>query len=329
MIKKFLSVEELIENEVFLRWYHQSNKQTDKEWESWRKESPENEKLFTDAVQILNVIRFPEKEISNEQVNNAWNKLNLRMADRPINEETKVVHMGRHKIWWTAAAALLILISGVYLFKFFNQGQKIATEYGQIAEHVLPDGSSVMLNANSHLKAGHFTEGHTREVWMDGEAYFKIKKTSTKDRFIVHTGKVDVIVTGTQFNVVSRDNKTNVFLKEGSVTLRDLAGNEVKMKPGDFIEIDNDRMTMKPVADKNVLAWKEKKMVFNNTPMSEVAVRLKEVYGVDITVDSVIRTKGITAILPNDDLEVILKALEVSTDFKIEKQQNEIRISPR
>ncbi len=44
-----------------------------------------------------------------------------------------------------------------------------------------------------------------------------VKKTTEKRRFIVHTGGMDIIVTGTQFNVVNRDGERNVLLKEGSV----------------------------------------------------------------------------------------------------------------
>ncbi|MFL9485118.1 FecR family protein [Chitinophagaceae bacterium LWZ2-11] len=326
MNKKFLTVEELIEDEGFLKWFHQSDEQSIQQWEQWKDESPENHALLNEAVQLLSAIQFKEPEISDQQVNDAWYKIDIQLPTQLVSNG-KIISLNRAKKWWTAAAVIIAVGVGLYLFRGAFKGEKLATDYGQIAEHILPDGSSVILNANSHLKTGDFIEGKTREVWMDGEAYFKVHKTSTKDRFVVHTGKVDVIVTGTQFNVVSRDNKTNVYLKEGSVTLRDEAGNELKMKPGDYVEIDHSKMLMKPVCDKNVLAWQEKKMIFDSASLYDVAARLKEVYGVNVIVDSTLKGKIISGILPNDDLDVILKALEISEDFKIARNQNTITIS--
>ncbi len=50
-------------------------------------------------------------------------------------------------------------------------------------------------------------EGTSREVWLKGEAFFHVSKTPTKARFIVHTERFDVVVTGTQFNVMNRAGK--------------------------------------------------------------------------------------------------------------------------
>ncbi len=90
-----------------------------------------------------------------------------------------------------------------------------------------------------------------------GEAFFHVKKTADHRRFVVHANHFDIIVTGTQFNVVNRDDKTNVMLTEGSVTIKKDDGEEIKMKPGDFVELDNNRFIKKEEKKENVLAWKE------------------------------------------------------------------------
>ncbi|MFX8848460.1 FecR domain-containing protein, partial [Acinetobacter baumannii] len=77
----------------------------------------------------------------------------------------------------SAAAVFILAIAGIYYFKYSNGDQNIQTTYGQITEKILPDGSSVLLNANSSIRTSSFHSGNTREVWLQGEAYFKVHKT--------------------------------------------------------------------------------------------------------------------------------------------------------
>ncbi len=85
-------------------------------------------------------------------------------------------------------------------------------------------------------------------------SFFHVSKTPTKARFIVHTERFDVEVTGTQFNVMNRAGKTNVMLTEGSVTLKMQDGKEIYMKPGDFVEINDLEPKVKTAKEENILA---------------------------------------------------------------------------
>ena len=71
-----------------------------------------------------------------------------------------------------------MLIGGAIFWQSSTKEQlKLNTNYGQIAKHKLPDGSEVMLNANSKLCMNKSWEGKgDREVWIEGEAYFHVKK---------------------------------------------------------------------------------------------------------------------------------------------------------
>jgi ferric-dicitrate binding protein FerR (iron transport regulator) len=64
----------------------------------------------------------------------------------------------------------------------------------------LPDGSKVVLNANSKLEYPPGFSNNTREVYLDGEAYFDIAHDPGKP-FIVHTGSISTRVLGTAFNI--------------------------------------------------------------------------------------------------------------------------------
>jgi ferric-dicitrate binding protein FerR (iron transport regulator) len=183
-----------------------------------------------------------------------------------------------------------------------------------------------MLNANTTLNYKNWREGSDREVWVNGEAFFHVKKTAQKTKFIVHTGNFDVVVTGTQFNVISRSNKNNVLLKEGSVTVQ-RNGHELNMKPGDYIEFNNTGIQKKTVDNAPVLAWTEHKFIFNNTPMKEVALLVTELYGIKVTLADDSSSAGtISGIMLNDNLDVLVQALNALTEYDVIKLDNEILI---
>ena len=330
MDKSFTTVEELISEPSFLDWFLQKEEPSAGQWEAFAKKSGINTKLVADAVNLLQQLEFAKDAFDPSQTQKAWDKLAAQLPEqRKTLLQPGILTRLSAKKWWMSAAAVLLLIAGIGISRFFVNDIKVATAYGQIAEKKLPDGSVVLLNANSHITTGTFKEGKTREVWLEGEAFFKVHKTSTRDRFIVHTGKLDIEVTGTQFNVVNRNDHMNVFLKEGSVTLRTGDGTEVKMKPGDYFELKDSRLEKKPVKDQLVLAWQDRKLIFENTPMKEVAEKMKEVYGVDVQVDAGLLATDINGVMPNDDLDVLLQALELAYNFKIEHVKNTIVISPR
>ncbi|MDE3145680.1 MAG: FecR family protein [Bacteroidota bacterium] len=326
------TIEELLTDETILHWYFKLDDDNVNKWEDWANQSQANRLLLNEAASFLQTIKFKEVPISEDRVNNAWNDLSDRiLSGNNVVATKKVFRLFAYKKWMAVAALLILMIGSYFIFEPRFNRTHIETAYGQISERGLPDGTSIVLNANSHISTNKFQNGKPREVWLKGEAFFKVHKTATKDKFIVHTGKVDIVVTGTQFDVVNRDNKTSVYLKEGSVYLIAEDGSHLNMKPGDYVEIINDKLIPKNASDRNILDWKEKKMMFDSTTMQEVAQRLKDVYGVDVEINEAIKNKVIFGIMPNDDLDVFLKAFEISQDFKVirNNQTKTITILPK
>jgi ferric-dicitrate binding protein FerR (iron transport regulator) len=127
---------------------------------------------------------------------------------------------------------------------------------------------------------------------------------------------------------VAREDEHSVLLTEGSVTIRTSGGNEIKMKPGDFIKVENQVPARQMVDQQRVLAWKESKLDFANTPIREVAKIIARDYGVKVTLaDKSIGESTISGIMPNDNLDVLIQALEATGDYKITKSDGEIIIS--
>jgi transmembrane sensor len=193
------------------------------------------------------------------------------------------------KSWLVAAAVALILLSGGWLAREHVRYEIYTTGFGQIQRLVLPDGSKVVLNANSTLRIPRFGFGKTtREVYMTGEADFSITHTANHQKFIVHTEKnFDVEVLGTEFNVYARPRRSRVVLNKGKVKLHYLKGSEtdqIVMRPGDLVTFDAPgRASLKKTANPaNYSAWKAHRFVFENESLREICDLFEDNFGLEI-----------------------------------------------
>lgn len=233
----------------------------------------------------------------------------------------------------SAAVAVLLLLSvTVYLLGESSSPQIMYhTDYGEMRSITLTDGSTVRLNGNSRLKVMDGFEGlGPREVWLEGEAFFTVIHTPDDRGFIVHTGDVRVEVLGTEFNVKDRNEATQVVLNSGKVKLYldvkgdELSSDEIIMVPGDMVEFTelSNALTKRRVNTKIHTSWRNGEFIFESTPLRDIIKVLEENYGLIIKVEDVgLKDVEFTAILPADNAEVLLKALEKSFEFEV-KQEN-------
>lgn len=328
MEKTFSTVEDIIADEGFQAWYFKVDEAAVEAWEDRMARDPAIVPLVAEARGYMEALVMRERALPASQVIAAEQRLMTRLATVPA---TPVINLKRRTSrWWWAAAAVLLIGAGAVLW--WNQPPApalVQTSYGEIRKQQLPDGSTVMLNANSEISYHEgWKEGRSREIWLKGEAFFQVAKTPSKARFIVHTDRFDVVVTGTQFNVMNRAGKTNVMLTEGSVTLKMPEGKEIHMKPGDFVEFTGEAPKVKTAREENVLAWRDKKLFFEKTPLRTAVQQIEELYGVKITLaNTKIGDKLISGIMMNDNLDVLLQALEATTEFHVVRKNEEILIT--
>ena len=329
MEKFFKSVEDLLTDESFLSWFYHPTPEKEQEWNNWLALHSDQKLMIDEAIAILSRLNIKEEHVPSTAVDTAWQRLDASI-NGPDKEKTPVFQIKPSRRWWRiAAAAAIILFAGLSIWKFTgNKKTALAANYGEIANHKLPDGSEVILNANSSLTLGkNWEDGNDREVWLKGEAFFHVTKTTHRNRFIVHTDQMDIIVTGTQFNVVTRDDRNSVLLTEGSVVVRSKDGKETLMKPGDFIAINNNQLEKKPANEESILAWKDNKLFFDNTTMPEAARIISEHYGIKVTLgDQQVKERPLGGLVQNNNLDVLIRAFE-AMGFKITKKDNEIIIS--
>ena len=281
--------------------------------------------LLNEAIEYLQSLRLHERPLEPAQLRQAVGRLlvNIRNAEKSALRITLYRRM--------AAAAVILIVLGAGLFgghRWLSPRASLQTAYGEIRSNRLPDGTEIMANADTRiLYSTGWKDGKDREVWLKGEAFFHVSKTPLKSRFIVHTDHFDILVTGTKFNAVNRSDKANITLEEGSVTLLAPDQKEQKMLPGDFVEYHNGLLEKRQIRRDSVLAWKEHVLVFNNTPLWQLVGIIREYYGVVVQpADEATANKTLYGMLRNDNLDVLLRALEMTGDFKVERNNDRIII---
>jgi ferric-dicitrate binding protein FerR (iron transport regulator) len=340
MLEHYSQPEELLADGTFLNWYFKTGEGEAAVWEEWMAADPRNRALALQAVELLELTRLPEKKISAEQIRQASERLMAgiaRLGDSKSGDggfrdvktgaayhSRRLPFYGRGR-WIAAACALFILVAGMMIYRSYHpRDSEIRTEYGQLGDQLLPDGTEVTMNANSRLRyVPGWKAGADREVWVNGEAFFHVVRTPEKSRFIVHLDDCDVIVTGTRFNVVNRPGKENIMLQEGAVMLRTAGGKELGLLPGDFVAVGKNGMEKLSARPDSLMAWKERRLFFYYTPLPELVNIVYDQYGVRLQLagDSTAK-KTVTGILRNNSLEELLKALEMTKEFEVIGKQD-------
>ncbi|MFV0268182.1 MAG: FecR family protein, partial [Draconibacterium sp.] len=90
-----------------------------------------------------------------------------------------------------AAAVVIGIITGVYAMHITSDSKEPVyyasySPKGSVSEMILPDGSVIFLNADSRVKYSVEGANGNREVFLEGEAWFDVKKDNTRP-FVVHT----------------------------------------------------------------------------------------------------------------------------------------------
>lgn len=161
---------------------------------------------------------------------------------------------------------------------------EVTVPIGKTYTVTLTDGTSVMMNADSKLRfPDRFPEKGNREVFLSGEAYFKVKKDS-KRPFIVHAANSYVRVTGTEFNVESYEEllMLKTTLIEGGVLMGSatMAG-EVALTPGMQATLDKSSgdVVTSMVDVGEYTAWMEGLFAFKERPLEQIMKTVARWYG--------------------------------------------------
>lgn len=203
----------------------------------------------------------------------------------------------------------------------------ISTPRGGQYQLILPDGTSVWLNAVSSLRFPASFTGNQRVVQLTGEAYFEVKSlrlsSGEKMPFKVviapspkgeSRGEVEVL--GTHFNIMAYNDEAtiNTTLLEGSVNMTSAKGHYL-LKPGQQAQVSKDgQMTLDEHADvEEAIAWKNGSFQFNNADVETVMRAISRWYDVDIEYAGKAPVEKFEGEIPrSSNINEVFKILELS-----------------
>lgn len=211
---------------------------------------------------------------------------------RGLNSNTGKKKIIAHLLWTSGVAAVIIalIIGGVYLFNLEDKTEHyntIIVPAGQRINLILSDNTNLWLNANSEFKYPTDFSNENRTVYLDGEAYFEVSKDENKP-FIVKTSKGDVRVTGTSFNVeaYSRFDSFKTSLFKGGVDIYKEKEKLVSLKPNQIGLLENNKLLITDISDKDQYLWREGLIAFNNKKLEEILHDLEKYFDVVILINS-------------------------------------------
>lgn len=197
---------------------------------------------------------------------------------------------------------------------------------------ILSDGTEVKLNAGSKLKYPVAFTGNTREVILEGEAFFKVAKSGTVP-FIVTTNEVHITVYGTMFNVSTYTGEKSVqtTLVEGSVgvSVKKL-GSDTRLKPGEQFTMDKNtgETATRKVNTDQYIAWTKGLFVFENEPIENILQEMSRWYDFDFEfANNTLREQRFTLSLGRyDNVSKILNMISSSSGIRFSEKGKQITV---
>ena len=233
----------------------------------------------------------------------------------------------------------IILLSGTVYFTFlkYNIEKKsllTVNTRDEMGKLTLPDGTKVWLNKNSTFRYPKEFDENGREVYLEGEGYFEVKKNPSKP-FVVHSESMQVRVLGTIFNL-----KTDLVNRSAIATLVqgeiEVKGNHnegmIVLTPRQEAELDgvSHRLMVRQI-DTGIEHWHNNSFVFESADIFTIARTLEKFYGVRIVLSSDLNTKSTYSgtLIKSEKVEEVLNSVNNAIPIKYRIEDNIIYLSAK
>jgi ferric-dicitrate binding protein FerR (iron transport regulator) len=282
------------------------------------------------------------------------------LQKQPENTITPHIVPWQKRVFRTAAifAGLLLSVWAVTKWVIKHPVDKpgiIVSQKGTKTRTILPDGSTVWLNAGSRIEYDPAFANRVREVTLHGEAYFDVVKQTDRP-FIVHAGTINIKVLGTAFNVKSYpgDGSIETTLIRGLVQVTrvdDTKQKPIYLHPNQKLILSElpetpvsepSKTDNKPIAgfeiaylDSNLdesehleTAWVYNRLEFRGDNFIELAKKLERWYNITISFgDEQAKQLMFNGSIENETVEQAFEALRTAVPFNFKIKNNEVLIS--
>ena len=345
------SFEDLILDETFNEYVKATNEESVIFWSNWIHDHPEKADDVKKAKTILITL------LGNRKIEIAVDKdESLKKLMKEINKMPKE---GGSKInfssfWMRAASVIVLAIAFAWIWQMIVVNRKtpaqkivyneIIVPVGEKAQAILSDGTHVWINSGSRFKYPVTFGQSSRDVSLQGEAYFDVRKRG-KSTFTVNTHDVRVVVLGTAFNVKAypEDMKTQTTVVRGLVRVesREKGIDPVLIRPNQTAILKNNGPSeankMKPIKSLNIenqvntvviTSWKDQMLVFADETFEDIAIKMERWFNMKIRIeDTLLKQERYTGkFVHNETVYEVLEAIKLTTPIVYTVKNEEIVI---
>jgi transmembrane sensor len=230
-------------------------------FDDWIGRSPTHAAAYEDALRTWRDLAAMR---DNEQYRALLGKPTLR---------ERMVSVLRPPRWAVVAAGVAAIVAVAWLalsldvVAFLHRPAQVATQVAEVREIVLPDGTRIVLGAQSQIDFT-VTRKTRHATLIAGDAFFAVAHDSTRP-FIVSAGDWTVRVVGTQFEIRRRPDMVRVAVSEGKVAVKRADTNDFSTTLSGGAWTEGSAETH-PVDAMDVGAWRSGRLVYDNAALRDI-----------------------------------------------------------
>lgn len=290
--------------------------------QQWRAENPSHDAIY----QQLEKVWQESGAILTEKTydtGSAWDKVDLLLENG--NKKAPVRMLTR--LAAAASIAGLLLIAGWLLLRKTTPELLVAKAEQTNLPVTLPDGSQVVLRKGATLSYPKTFSGAERDVALTGEAFFDVHHDAAHP-FRIETVRATLEVVGTSFTINTSEQQDELIVTTGKVLFANKAGDKHIITPQQYSKLNAKGFEIKPLNDPNFLSWKSDQLIFDNTPIDQVARNLSNHYNIPVIADPSLLSQStiptITASFHHQSIDAVLEEVKLLVNISHRKQNDTI-----
>lgn len=303
------------------------NPEEEAQLQLWISSNPGNQELFNQLKKTWNEELNDYAIYREADENIAWDALRIKLEEqRNEGRENATVITGNFNrrrinlIRWTSVAAIFVLTVGAFFWYMTNRSGDIYQTGNNERQTVsLPDGSSILLYPETRIDIPKDYNKSNRVVTLkNGEAFFEVKHDE-RIPFIVEMGTANVKDIGTSFVIQKSKDSIKVSVTSGEVAFTNNLNNETReLSAGMSLKFQPGKRNSAPtILIDSAKITNHSLLYFENMPLSEVILKLQEVYNKKIVLlDVDIAQKRFKADLEGQSFETAIDILCKSLNIK-------------
>ena len=357
MNPKDYTVENFITDDAFVSWVLQPNAKTETQWREFLLQYPHQAsnvaqaRAFVQAMQFNSATSLDDATLIKMKSNIDLGILEQELDDTRAKEENIPTSTSFFRTILFKVAASFVIVALASVAWYLSSKDTVTAQFaglqlpvnseiitaakGKRSVVTLEDGTRIWLNADSHIAyRTNFLKESTREVYLDGEAFFDVTEDKKKP-FIVHTSALAIKVLGTAFNVksFSADATIETTLVRGKVQIDTRTNdNDIILLPNQqavYVKDSKQVILENQVVAQDYASWKSGKLYFKDETFRAITQELERWYDVKIHVENERSWEcRFSAQIDNKSIEEVLELFKTSgpsLEYKVEG--NEIFIT--